>query len=75
MHKVIEATKDTGLDSILDPSAGRPIWRVAREKLFQVLNQVGGGLGDYVIQAASIDVRLAEWIPPVGGALTEWVPQ
>jgi hypothetical protein len=20
-------------------------------------------------------VRLAEWVPPVGGALTEWVPQ
>ena len=51
-HKVIGATKDAGLDSVLDPSAGRPIWRATREKLFQVLNQVGGGLGDYVIQAA-----------------------
>ena len=52
MHKVIGATKDAGLDSILDPSAGRLIWRATREKLFQVPNQVGGGLGDYVIQAA-----------------------
>jgi hypothetical protein len=56
MHKVVDATKDAGLGSILDPSAGRPIWRATREKIFQVLNQVGGGLGDYVIQAA-IDAK------------------
>jgi hypothetical protein len=55
MHKVIEAAKDAGLDSILDPAVGR-IWRSLRKKLFQVLNQVGGGLGDYVIQAA-IDAK------------------
>jgi hypothetical protein len=30
----------------------RPIWRAARENIFQTLNQVGGGLGDYVIQTA-----------------------
>jgi hypothetical protein len=45
-----------GLGSILDPSVGRPIWIALREKLFQVLNQVGGGLSDYVIQAA-IDAK------------------
>jgi hypothetical protein len=22
-----------------------------------------------------MDVRLAEWVPPVGGAFAEWVPQ
>jgi hypothetical protein len=57
MHKVVDATKDAGLGSILDPSAGRPIWRATREKLFQVLNQVGGGLGDYVLIQAAIDAK------------------
>ena len=47
--------KDAALSTIHDPVIGRPIWRTTRESMFKTLNQVGGGLGDYIVQEAIDD--------------------
>jgi hypothetical protein len=52
LKKSISAVKDSGHSAIHDPIIGRPIWREIREAVFSTLNQVGGGLGDYMAQKA-----------------------
>jgi hypothetical protein len=55
LKKSINAVKDSGHAAIHDPVIGRPIWREIREPVFNTLNQVGGGLGDYMVQEAIND--------------------
>jgi hypothetical protein len=52
LKSTIKPVKDSGSSKIHDTKYGRPIWREIREAVFTTLNQVGGGPGDYMTQAA-----------------------
>jgi hypothetical protein len=69
LKKSIEAVKDTGSQHIHDPKIGRPIWREIRESVFSALNQVGGGLGDYMAQEAIDGGNTLKVIDGFGGLL------
>jgi hypothetical protein len=69
LRKSIEAVKDSGSPKIHDPIFGRPIWREIREAVFSTLNQVGGGLGDYMAQKAIDDGSKLKVIDGFGGLL------
>jgi hypothetical protein len=70
VNKAIDAVKNSALDTIHDPEeAGRPIWRQIREAVFKTLNQVGGGLGDYIIQEAIDDKNTMKVIDGFGGPI------
>jgi hypothetical protein len=43
------------------------VWRAIREGVFKTLNQVGGGLGDYIVQAAIDDKTAMKAIDGFGG--------
>jgi hypothetical protein len=55
LKKTTDPVKDSGLSTIHNPVIGRPIWRTTRESVFKTLNQVGGGLGDHIVNEAIDD--------------------
>jgi hypothetical protein len=69
LKKSIEAVKDSGSPNIHGPKIGRPIWREIREAVFSTLNQVGGGLGDYMAQKAIDEDNTSKVIDGFGGLL------
>jgi hypothetical protein len=52
IDKAVNAVEGTDSVHIYDTDIGRPIWRETRECMLSSLNEVGGGLADYVVQQA-----------------------
>jgi hypothetical protein len=52
IDKAVNAVEGTDSVHIYDTDIGRPIWREARECMLSSLNEVGGGLADYIVQRA-----------------------
>ena len=52
LKSTVKPVPGSGDSKIYDVKHGRPIWRTIRESVFTTLNQVGGGLGDYMSQAS-----------------------
>jgi hypothetical protein len=48
LKSTTKAVKDSGPSKTHGTKIGRPIWREIREAVFTTLNQVDGGLGDYM---------------------------
>jgi hypothetical protein len=61
--------KDSAHAAIHDPVIGRPIWREIREAVFNTPNQVGGDLGDYMVQQTIDDGTALKVIDGFGGSV------